>query len=62
MRYVIVEVHEDSVRGSSARVFDAGTDPRRAEMARRAKHLENVLDRPAYLRAPKTYVCRVEEV
>lgn len=61
MRYVIVETHEDSVRGSSVRVFDAGTDPHLAEMARRAKHLENVLDRPSYLRTPKTYVCRVEE-
>lgn len=61
MRYVIVETHDDSIYGTSVRVFDAGTDPHRAEMARRAKHAEIALYRPWQNGHFKTYVCRVEE-
>ncbi len=61
MNYVIVEVHNDSVHGLSVRTFDAGSDPQRAEMARRALHLDRLLNRPSWMGLSQTFVCKIEE-
>lgn len=59
MSYVIVEVHTDHIHGLSVRTFDAGNDAHLAEMARRAHHMDIVLDRP-WIDPVRTFVCRVE--
>lgn len=60
MSFVVVEVHEDAIRGRSVRAIGFFDTPGEAESHRRRINLDNYLTK-GYWNRDKTYVAKVED-
>lgn len=59
MTFVVVETHEDPIRGRSIRTFGPFIEAWEAEAYRRRKHFDNYLVQ-GYWNRDKTYVAKIE--